>query len=92
MPEGGGITIVARRSGDRARIDLQDSGPGIPASTRNRLFQPFVTAGKPSGFGLGLALARQTVLSHGGSLWLAAGRGLTSVIGLPGAETRGELV
>src|SRR5271154_1106977 len=73
MPEGGEITIVARRSGDHALIDLEDSGPGIPSSIRDRLFQPFVTAGKPRGLGLGLAVARQTVLSHGGSMWLAAG-------------------
>jgi signal transduction histidine kinase len=92
MPEGGEITIVARRSGDHVLIDVEDSGPGIPSSIRDRLFQPFVTAGKPCGLGLGLALARQTVLSHGGSMWLAAGKGAHFVISLPGAETRLELV
>jgi signal transduction histidine kinase len=88
MPEGGEITITARRSGGHALIDLQDSGPGIPSSIRGRLFQPFVTAGEAGGLGLGLALARQTVLSHGGSMWLAAGKGAHFVISLPGAETR----
>ena len=34
-----------------------------------QLFQPFVTAGKKNGMGLGLALSRKTVLSHGGDLW-----------------------
>ncbi len=92
MPKGGEITIVARRSGDHVRIDLHDSGPGIPSSIRDRLFQPFATAGKPLGLGLGLALARQTVLSHGGSMWLAAGQGAHFVISLPGAETRLEVV
>lgn len=78
MPEGGEITIVARGSGDHVLIDLQDSGPGIPSSIRDRLFEPFVTAGKTCGLGLGLALARQTILSHGGSMWLApGGRGPT---------------
>jgi small subunit ribosomal protein S21 len=47
------------------------------------LFEPFVTAGKPCGLGLGLALARQTVLSHGGSMGLAAGKGAHFVISLP---------
>jgi two-component system, sporulation sensor kinase E len=75
MPKGGEITIVARRSGDPALIDLQDSGPGIPSSIRGRLFQPFVTEGKPRGLGLGLALARQAVLSHGGSMVDVAGGG-----------------
>jgi signal transduction histidine kinase len=81
--DGGQITIVARRTGKNALIDLQDSGPGIPSSIRETLFQPFVTAGKSSGMGLGLALARQTVCNHGGSIWLAAGKGAHFMIRLP---------
>jgi len=38
-------------------------------SPRKRLFQPFVSAGKRNGVGLGLALSHQTVLDHGGELW-----------------------
>ncbi len=34
------------------------------------MFQPFVSEGKNNGLGLGLALSRQTVLNHGGDLWL----------------------
>jgi signal transduction histidine kinase len=75
--DGRQITILARRTGKNALIDLQDSGPGIPSSIRETLFLLFVTAGKPSGMGLGLALARQTVCNRGGSRWLAAGKGLT---------------
>jgi signal transduction histidine kinase len=92
MPEGGKIKIVARKSGDHALIDVQDSGPGIPTSIRDRLFQPFVTAGKLRGLGLGLALARQTILSHGGSISLAAGKGAHFLISLPVTETRLEPV
>ena len=83
MRDGGEITIVARKSGDCALIDVQDSGPGIPSSIRDTLFQPFVTAGKPFGLGLGLALVRQTLRNHGGSIWLAAGKGAHFVISLP---------
>jgi signal transduction histidine kinase len=36
---------------------------------RHKLFEPFATAGKKNGLGLGLALSRQTVLAHGGDLW-----------------------
>jgi signal transduction histidine kinase len=54
------------------RIDLTilDNGPGIPASVRRTLFDPFVTAGKPNGTGLGLTLARRVAEEHGGSVCL----------------------
>ena len=48
-----------------------DNGPGIPASIRRTLFNPFVTAGKPNGTGLGLTLTRQIAEERGGSVWLA---------------------
>jgi signal transduction histidine kinase len=72
LPDGGEISIAASRSGDALRIDVSDDGPGVPAEIRARLFQPFVTAGKKNGLGLGLALARQTMLEHGGDLELLA--------------------
>jgi signal transduction histidine kinase len=48
-------------------IEVTDSGPGPPAEVKGRLFEPFVT-GKREGVGLGLAVARQVALAHGGSL------------------------
>jgi signal transduction histidine kinase len=49
---------------------LADEGPGIVPEIRDRVFQPFVTAGKKRGTGLGLAVARRFVEDHGGSLEL----------------------
>ena len=49
------------------RVDVTDSGPGVPDDLRTRIFEPFVT-GKPEGVGLGLTLAAQTAEDHGGSL------------------------
>jgi two-component system sensor histidine kinase MtrB len=73
LPEGGEISIEGRRVGEMVVMEVADNGPGIPAEIRGRLFQPFVTMGKKNGLGLGLALARQTVLDHGGDLELAPG-------------------
>jgi signal transduction histidine kinase len=70
MPRGGELSIAARREDGSVRIDVEDSGPGVPPEIADRLFQPFVSARKKNGLGLGLALSRQTVLDHGGDLWL----------------------
>jgi signal transduction histidine kinase len=70
MPEGGSIWISARAENGSALVEVSDTGPGIPAEIRDRLFQPFVSAGKKNGLGLGLALSRQTILDHGGDMWV----------------------
>ncbi len=73
MPDGGAIRIKANRSGKVILIDVEDTGPGISQQIRARLFEPFVSAGKKNGLGLGLALSRQTVRAHGGEIWSEAG-------------------
>jgi nitrogen-specific signal transduction histidine kinase len=45
-----------------------DNGPGIPASIRSTLFDPFVSSGKPNGTGLGLAIVNKIIHDHGGSV------------------------
>ena len=54
----------------RLYITIMDNGPGIPASVRETLFDPFVTMGKPNGTGLGLTMARRIAEEHGGSVVL----------------------
>jgi signal transduction histidine kinase len=73
MPEGGEIAIDIAGGEGSVWIEVSDSGPGVPPEIREKLFQPFVTAGKKNGLGLGLALARQTMLDHGGDLELIEG-------------------
>jgi signal transduction histidine kinase len=69
MPTGGTLSITAKAEASSVMVRVQDTGPGIPAQIRARLFQPFVSAGKKNGIGLGLAFSHQTVLDHGGKLW-----------------------
>ncbi len=69
MPNGGALRIAARTEASSVTVSVQDSGPGIPSQIRAHLFQPFVSAGKKNGIGLGLAFSHQTVLDHGGKLW-----------------------
>lgn len=68
-PAGGRIGLSARRDGDRLRIEVVDTGPGISPALRSRLFEPFAT-GRPDGTGLGLAIAREMAEAHDGTLEL----------------------
>jgi signal transduction histidine kinase len=70
MRTGGSISIRTKADGDSILVEVQDTGPGIHPALHGRLFQPFVTAGKKNGLGLGLALSRQTLLDHGGDMWV----------------------
>lgn len=60
--------VLALRPGEHSIIvTVSDNGPGIPESIRRRVFQPFAT-GKSHGTGLGLAVTRDIVRAHGGSI------------------------
>lgn len=63
------VSIALRRDGrNHIRATITDSGPGIPVEMTQRIFEPFFTE-KPQGMGLGLAICRSVVESHGGRLW-----------------------
>jgi signal transduction histidine kinase len=53
-------------------IRVADNGPGIPPEIRDQVFQPFVTHGKDSGTGLGLAVVQKIVQEHGGEVTVEA--------------------
>jgi len=88
MPDGGSIQISAELEGESVVVHVSDNGPGIAPEIRSQLFQPFVTAGKRNGLGLGLALSRQTVIEHGGDMWVDSQpvRGARFSFRLPGAR------
>ena len=83
MPGGGAIHLTASASANRVRITVEDTGPGIPEVIRDRLFEPFATASKADGVGLGLAISRQSVRAHGGDLWSEPAQGARFVMWLP---------
>ena len=66
------------------RVTVRDSGPGIPADVRERIFTPFFTT-KARGTGLGLPTAKRIVEAHGGSIAVRCppGGGTTVEVGLP---------
>jgi len=83
MPGGGVIRIRGRKDRDQVLIEIEDTGSGIPREIRDRLFEPFVTAGKAGGLGLGLALSRSAVLDHGGDMWVEDAPGARFVMSFP---------
>ncbi len=72
MPGRGQVTVRTRADGDRAVLEVEDTGPGIPAADRARVLEPGVTS-KGSGTGLGLALAARIAQGHGGTLEVDTG-------------------
>lgn len=69
MPDGGSLQVSALRQQNQVVVQVSDTGSGISPQIHGQLFQPFVTAGKKNGVGLGLAFSHQTVLDHGGKMW-----------------------
>jgi two-component system NtrC family sensor kinase len=64
------LTVRTRRTGDKVRIEVEDTGGGIPANLIERIFNPFFTT-KPtgSGTGLGLSISLGIVREHEGRIW-----------------------
>ncbi len=83
------IAVALKREGGSAVVRVSDTGKGIAPAHVKRLFEPFFTTKAPGeGTGLGLSLARNIVLAHGGSIDVstAVGAGSTFTIRLPALE------
>ncbi len=88
MKETGGVLTVktGRGEGGEVLISVSDTGVGLPAGRADEVFNAFFTT-KPQGSGMGLAISRSIVESHGGRLWATShdGRGATFHFTLPTA-------
>ncbi|MDA0873814.1 MAG: ATP-binding protein [Bacteroidetes bacterium] len=79
MPEGGRITVSTGVDEEGIRIDVSDTGTGMPEDVARRVFEPLFTTKGSEGNGMGLAVAAGTMREHGGSI---------SVQSAPGEGTR----
>jgi two-component system NtrC family sensor kinase len=90
---GGTLLVMTRADGSRVVLEVNDSGPGIPAALRARVFEPFFTT-KPEGegTGLGLSVSYGIITAHGGTIALAeptdGATGARFVVSLPGIDER----
>ena len=89
MASGGKLTVRLGRADDRFRLEVEDTGSGIPPHLLAHIFDPWVTTKAPGkGSGLGLSIARQVVASHGGTIRAEnrPGNGALFTIDLPVAQ------
>ncbi len=88
-PEGGLISIVLQEEADAVRVEVVDTGPGVPPEERRSIFDTFFrgrakSGGRVEGSGLGLAIAREFVQAHGGTIGVACdGKGSRFSVVLP---------
>jgi two-component system, OmpR family, sensor kinase len=98
-PPGGRVRVETHGDADAARVVVSDEGPGVPASAREKIFEPFFRLDRGrsdhSGAGLGLAIGRTIARAHGGDLWVDGGSddrgGARFVLRLPVSGPRHRL-
>lgn len=88
--EPGCIRVSLSQADGMSYVRVADNGPGVPERAKERLFLPFAGSTRPEGAGLGLAIARELAVGHGGDLSLAQSgpQGATFELRLPGAPLR----
>ncbi|MGE5552194.1 MAG: ATP-binding protein [Bacteroidota bacterium] len=93
-PKGGSVAIGADRHGDGCRISVSDTGPGIPSSAAEKIFDRFFQLeDRPGGqMGLGLPISKAIVEAHGGKIWIESEpkKGTVFRFTLPGRIPAGE--
>jgi two-component system, NtrC family, sensor kinase len=86
MPRGGWLTIATHSEGDAARVEIGDTGSGIPADQLSRIYDPFFTTKElGKGTGLGLSISYGIIQEHGGAITCHSviGQGTRFILTLP---------
>src|SRR6185436_17349233 len=97
-PEGGTVTVAARRQDDHVEVTVSDEGVGIPEAEQERIFRKFYRAdgsgprAGQGGTGLGLFIVRGLVTAMGGRIWVRSreGEGSRFTFELPASASRSE--
>ena len=88
ITDAGGVVTVKSQLGENGQIEISvnDTGPGLPSGNDGQIFDAFFTT-KPQGSGMGLAISKSIIESHGGRIWAKGngGRGATFHFTLPAA-------
>lgn len=90
MPNGGTFTVSTHSDGDSLSIELKDTGTGMPEEVKRRIFEPFVTYGKKTGTGLGMAIVKKIMDDLHGTIDIQTelGKGTTMKLCLPLTQER----
>jgi signal transduction histidine kinase len=101
-PRGQTVTVRLETSPGVLRLAVEDEGPGIPASERSRVFEPFAridhdARSRVAGTGIGLSVVHDIATAHGGRAWVESApsggaRVLVELPALPSAEGEGRRV
>lgn len=90
MPDGGSFFVRTQADRDMLTVELRDTGTGMPENVRKRIFEPFVTYGKKTGTGLGMAIVKKILDEHSGTIDIESelGKGTRMIVKLPLTQKR----
>jgi signal transduction histidine kinase/CRP-like cAMP-binding protein len=90
MPDGGKFYVRTYADQDNVKVELRDTGSGMPEEIRRKIFEPFVTFGKKHGTGLGMAIVKKIVDDHRGKIDIESelGKGTTMTLTIPIAQKK----